>query len=233
MDWAAFYRLDAPEIQRLLQPEDWQVWLAGRIQATAATSILEAGSGYGLVSLLLASERVRPVLLDREPAPLLTAHRLFAVRARRGDFVNGDLFSLPFADGRFDLVFNAGVLEHFDFDQRVAALGEMARVTRLCGRMLVAVPNHFSRPYRYSYLHRKKRGQWPYPDEEAIFDLSEEIRAAGLNLRVCCETGCVDTAYFFLRRHQRWLFRLAALARPNEGYLRLFVMEKRGVRGGD
>jgi SAM-dependent methyltransferase len=45
---------------------------------------------------------------------------------------------LPFADGAFDLVTALDVIEHIDDD--VAALGELRRVLRPGGRLLVAVP---------------------------------------------------------------------------------------------
>jgi SAM-dependent methyltransferase len=46
---------------------------------------------------------------------------------------------LPFGDGIFDLVFSHEVLEHVSDDR--ACVGEMARVTRSGGRIVVFVPN--------------------------------------------------------------------------------------------
>jgi ubiquinone/menaquinone biosynthesis C-methylase UbiE len=46
------------------------------------------------------------------------------------DCVTADAFSLPFADGAFDYVFNSLFLHHFTNDQVVALLSEFRRVAR-------------------------------------------------------------------------------------------------------
>ncbi len=54
------------------------------------------------------------------------------------DIKQGDALSLPFADGEFDRVVAAEVLEHIPDD--VAAMSELARVLRPGGTMAVTVP---------------------------------------------------------------------------------------------
>jgi len=227
MDWQSYYaKINSVDLQTL-RPEEWQLVLAERILASSGShSVLEAGSGYGMTSALLGAGIKERVLLDLEPVAMATAARLFAEKGESGAFVVGDLLSMGFKDGAFDLVFNAGVLEHFDFAMRCQALCEMYRAVRPGGRVIVAVPNHFSSPYRYSYHYRKKQGQWPYPDELPIYDLHEEIQAAGLQLTQERETVARETAYFFLRRHQRWLFKLAAGFYSFEGYLTVLTLTR-------
>ena len=89
-------------------------------------------------------------------------------------FIQGDIFQLPLKKESIDVVFNAGVLEHFDFSQRCLALREMERVVRPGGSIIVAVPNHFSAPYRYAYKYLNKKKQWPYPEEYAVYDLEKD-----------------------------------------------------------
>lgn len=55
----------------------------------------------------------------------------------------GDSFSLPFRDNTFDLVFNSGVIEHYDGETRHRLLKEMARTTRPRGYVCVRLPNRF------------------------------------------------------------------------------------------
>src|SRR5215207_11686373 len=58
-----------------------------------------------------------------------------------GTAVNGDALALPFADGAFDRVIAAEVLEHVpDHDH---ALAELVRVLRPGGRLAVTVPRWF------------------------------------------------------------------------------------------
>lgn len=99
------------------------------------------------------------------------------------------------------------------------------------GKVSVALPNHFSKPYRYSYLYRQKKKQWPYPNEFAIYDLNEEVKTVSLQVTQTRETICPETSYHFLRRHQRFLFKLAGLVGPFEGYLSILTFVKQA--GGD
>jgi SAM-dependent methyltransferase len=52
-----------------------------------------------------------------------------------------DLLSLPFDDGAFDAVLCLDVLEHVSLLDQPKALGEIARVVKDGGRLLVSVPN--------------------------------------------------------------------------------------------
>ena len=59
----------------------------------------------------------------------------------RGWAVNGDGVALPFADGSFDRVIAAEILEHVDDDR--AAMAELVRVLRPGGRLAATVPRWF------------------------------------------------------------------------------------------
>ncbi len=230
-DWQEFYRTNRrTATEDLLHFEPWQRELAAHIcdLTTRGGSVLEAGSGYGQTGLLIAGRGRRVTLLDNQLQPLAGGRDLFARQKMAGEMVCGNLFRLPFADQSHDLVFNAGVLEHFSFAWRQKALAEMWRCTRTGGRVVVAVPNHYSRPYRYSYLYLQRHNQWPYPEERMIHDLSREIDGLGLSAHQSRITLDSDTAFFFLRRHQRILFRLLGLVHRFEGYLSVLTLEKRG-----
>jgi SAM-dependent methyltransferase len=112
-------------------------YLLGALGGVTAPRTLEAGSGPGFCSTLLAARRsgLRAVRLDQDGVALA------AGGASRAAAVRGDLYRLPFADATFDLVFNSSTMEHLD--DFGGALGEMARVTRAGGRIFVGVP------YRY------------------------------------------------------------------------------------
>ncbi len=64
--------------------------------------------------------------------------------------------ALPFAAGTFDAAFCKGSLDHFD--DPLAALHEMARVTRRGGRVVVAIANFDSLGCRLLRWHARWRG---------------------------------------------------------------------------
>jgi 2-polyprenyl-6-hydroxyphenyl methylase / 3-demethylubiquinone-9 3-methyltransferase len=88
--------------------------------------VLDAGCGGGLVARTLAEAGATVVGLDRSLGSLRVARN--AVKGRGGAFhpVRGRLERLPFADGAFDVVVAADVLEHVP--DLPAAVGEIARV---------------------------------------------------------------------------------------------------------
>ncbi|MBA3949912.1 MAG: methyltransferase domain-containing protein [Acidobacteria bacterium] len=77
--------------------------------------------------------------VDISEPTLRLAHEGFAPGALRAALA--DTRRLPFADGSFDVVYSMGTIEHFDESQ--SAVGEMARVLRPGGRLVLGVPNRF------------------------------------------------------------------------------------------
>jgi 2-polyprenyl-6-hydroxyphenyl methylase / 3-demethylubiquinone-9 3-methyltransferase len=86
--------------------------------------VLDAGCGGGLVARELAAAGATVVGLDRSLGSLGVARRAVEVGAFRP--VQGRLERLPFADGAFDAVVAADVLEHVP--DLPAAVAELARV---------------------------------------------------------------------------------------------------------
>jgi SAM-dependent methyltransferase len=54
---------------------------------------------------------------------------------------SGSVTALPYADGTFDCAMCLDVLEHLTFEEQPRALGELFRVLRSGGELLVSVPN--------------------------------------------------------------------------------------------
>ena len=92
--------------------------------------VLDAGCGGGLVARELAAAGATVVGLDRSLGSLGVARRAVAGRFRP---TQGRLERLPFADGVFDVVVAADVLEHVP--DLPAAVAELARVLAPGGRL--------------------------------------------------------------------------------------------------
>lgn len=95
----------------------------------ASGSALDIGARDGHLARLLADRFDRVTALD------LTVPEIADPRI---ECVAGDVTKLPFADGAFDLVVCAEVLEHIDPPLLRTASSELARVTR--GHLLIGVP---------------------------------------------------------------------------------------------
>lgn len=100
--------------------------------------LLDIGCGVGSISLALAERGYHVRGLDFSPVAVEKA-------VERGvEAVCSDVDSdgLQFGDGEFDVVWAGDVLEHV-FDP-VSLVGEMARVLKDDGRVLISIPNNFS-----------------------------------------------------------------------------------------
>ena len=92
-------------------------------------TILDAGTGRADMPAAFARHGWRSVGLDLNPSVLTSARRASA-HEPSVEIVDGDVRSLPFADGTFDVAHASLLIHHFDPHGAVAALRELARVSR-------------------------------------------------------------------------------------------------------
>jgi SAM-dependent methyltransferase len=119
-----------------------------RLRLVAGERLLDLGCGGGRHAFEAMRRGARVVALDADAAEVKDAAALVAamesedratvVRGGKGAAVVGDATALPFADGAFDRVIAAEVLEHIPPDR--AAIAELVRVLRPGGTMAVTVP---------------------------------------------------------------------------------------------
>ena len=108
--------------------------------------VLDMGCGAGRHAFEMYRRGADVVALDRDADELATVREWFAAMREAGevpegaeaDVKEGDALALPFADGEFDRVVAAEILEHVPDD--VTALRELVRVTRPGGRVALSVP---------------------------------------------------------------------------------------------
>lgn len=142
------------------------------------SKVLEAGCGGGAQSLTLTQRGGYEVsLLDFSPNALDYARRLFAQHGERVHTIEADAFAPGPAE--YDLVFNAGVLEHYSFDEQVRFLKGMA--SRSQRYVMVLIPNRACYWYWIWRLQKASSGQWPYGQEVPLVDMQAVFEAAGLS----------------------------------------------------
>lgn len=122
-------------------------------------SILEAGCGTGRISHRLAQAGAAVTCLDITEEALELARLEFGDTP--GNFVQGSILSMP--EGRsYDLLWNAGVLEHFTVDDQRKALSEFVSVLSERGQVIIFTPYANSPIYRVGKFILEKVGAWPY-----------------------------------------------------------------------
>ena len=108
--------------------------------------VLDMGCGAGRHAFEMYRRGADVVAFDQDGDELAGVLELFSAMRGAGevpadaeaDIKQGDALSLPFADGEFDRVVAAEVLEHIPDD--TTAISELARVLRPGGSLAVTVP---------------------------------------------------------------------------------------------
>lgn len=104
----------------------------------AGSTVLDAGCGEGVLSVLLAKKGCRVTGIDISE-PNVDAAKRYAEEqgvSDRATFLCGDSEHLPVPDKSFDYVVSSHVLEHLpDFDRGARELARVARV-----RVIIAIP---------------------------------------------------------------------------------------------
>ncbi len=108
--------------------------------------VLDMGCGAGRHAFEMYKRGADVVAFDQDPDELSTVREWFAAMRDAGevpagaeaDVKEGDALALPFADGEFDRIVAAEVLEHIHAD--VDAIKELVRVLRPGGTLAISVP---------------------------------------------------------------------------------------------
>ncbi|GGF33177.1 methyltransferase [Marmoricola endophyticus] len=120
-----------------------------RLGLTAGDRVLDMGCGAGRHAFEMYRRGADVVAFDQDADELANVLEVFGAMKEQGevpagaaaDIKEGDALSLPFADGEFDRVVAAEILEHVPAD--IAAIRELVRVLRPGGTIAVTVPRWF------------------------------------------------------------------------------------------
>ncbi|SKC84197.1 class I SAM-dependent methyltransferase [Maledivibacter halophilus] len=143
--------------------------------------ILEAGSGSGRISLKLALDGAHVYLLDYSDKALEVSKKYFERYNCEGEFIKADLTKkLPFKDDFFDIVWNGGVMEHFDLQEQISISREIFRIAK---------EFHTFNPYTKSFFYRlgkwtaEMTKNWPYGVEHPVTTMKNIFERSGFILQ--------------------------------------------------
>jgi len=189
-------------------------------------SVIEVGCGCGLTSFLL-SENFDKTLLDINSEAIGIAKSYFNEQDKSASFLTADMFDMDIKDKSYDIVFNSGVIEHFNEAERIEALNAYKRILKDDGIIIIAIPNHYNALYKLGYIILNIIGKWPYPEEFAIYDLQKELDKTGLRLlnrTVVAKTILFDFLNFAPKIKELVLKFNELIKSP--GYLTVLAIEK-------
>lgn len=167
--------------------------------------VLDLGCGAGRHSFAMYRRGADVVALDADADELAGVGEMFAAMRAEGqvpataeaDVKEGDALELPFADGEFDRIVAAEILEHLPDDLR--AIDELVRVLRPGGTVAVTVPRWFPELicWRLSTAYRDAPGGHVriYTDAE----LTGKLEHAGLEVTGTAFAHALHTPYWWLK----------------------------------
>jgi len=139
----------------------------------AGKAVLETGCGTGRISSRIAREGARVTCLDVAPEALeLARQELEGVASAR--LVLGSVLALP-RDAAFDVVWSAGLLEHFSVADQRKALEESLSVLSPGGNVIALTPYAGSFVYRAAKAFLERIGKWPYGRECPVATLRDAL----------------------------------------------------------
>ncbi|MDD5342523.1 MAG: class I SAM-dependent methyltransferase [Patescibacteria group bacterium] len=146
----------------------WPEYLEFQKYLQPGMKVLDIGCGNGRLTKIFDKVKVDYTGVDVSPRMLEQARKLFPGYK----FQVGDIMNLPFSEGEFDAVFCLQVIHQIPSGElRRQALGQMSRVLKPGGRIIVAVWNLW-RPIYRSKLNRnnlkKFFGLTPYDKNDIL-----------------------------------------------------------------
>ena len=140
--------------------------------------VLEIGAGSGETSAALAIAGKSVVAMDYSEDSVSLIKKVSQVLGIELKVVQEDASKkLAYNTDEFDVVFQAGLLEHFQQTERIELLKEWGRVGK---KIISIIPNAGCISYRVGMDRMIANGTWQYGLELPQYSLREEFQMAGL-----------------------------------------------------
>jgi SAM-dependent methyltransferase len=176
-----------------------------RLGLRAGERVLDMGCGAGRHAFEMYKRGADVIAFDQDADELATVREWFAAMRDAGevpagaeaDVKEGDALSLPFADGEFDRVVAAEVLEHIPAD--IQAVQELVRVLRPGGTLAVSVPRWFPEVVNWKLseeYHNTPGGHIRiYTDAELV----DKVTKAGMELEGKAYAHGLHAPYWWIK----------------------------------
>jgi SAM-dependent methyltransferase len=167
--------------------------------------VLDLGCGAGRHAFETYRRGASVVAFDANPAELRDVGAMFAAMHAAGEVpdgatactVGGDATAMPFADGCFDRVIAAEVLEHILDDQR--AINEIARVLRPGGLAAVTVPSWLPERICWALSEQYHNTPGGHVRIYTRVELDAKLKRAGLEVGAHHHAHGLHSPYWWLK----------------------------------
>lgn len=204
-------------------------YIAGLFPVAGPVSSLEVGSSFGVTSARLP-RKFKKSLLDYDPVALKKGAEFFERIGQSVDTINFDILreDPESLDGRYELVFSAGLLEHFNERERRMIIENMVHCTRLGGFIVIGIPNHYSLPYRLAYLGLLFLKRWDYPKEHKIRNFNVEIEGMDGIAPIAEISLDPEGVYSLYPGFFVGIAKCIGRFCNSEGYLKIYLFQRKG-----
>jgi ubiquinone/menaquinone biosynthesis C-methylase UbiE len=192
--------------------------------------VLEIGCGSGQTSLYLSLKNRMVTALDFSKQVLELLNIASVKLHCHVETIFADATELlPFQEDEFDVVFQAGLLEHFEKEERALLLKRWGKVGK---RMISIIPNAASLAYRVGKAQMEKDGTWEYGKELPQYSLYQEFYDAGFQIINEYTIGEAHSLNFLPEKHylrmalQKWQQENICGDNCGQGYLLVTVGKK-------
>jgi SAM-dependent methyltransferase len=198
-EWACAYDKEREQIIDIIKNNKkvnaWTYEIE-RLTENTTGKVIEVGCALGLSSLYLAKRgrKITGIDFSSEMCKLFldSAEKL----GLHVESICADITSpLPIADNEYDIVWHAGVIEHFSDDEVQFIINENARIAKEC--VICMCPNANSLAYRIGKEIAERKGTWKAGRENPKYTLKDVFYLAGLK-NICEYSIDLDFALTFL-----------------------------------
>lgn len=159
--------------------------------------MLDLGCGAGRHAFAAVERGARVVAVDADDTEVKGVATMLAAIGGDGVGLTGDALRLPFADGAFDRVVAAEVLEHIPPD--TAAIAELVRVLRPGGTIAVTVPRWGPELVNWALSDEYYSVEGGHVRIYRRAALEGRLRAAGLRLTGHHHAHALHSPYWWLK----------------------------------
>lgn len=157
--------------------DEMTLYYENEINGFKNKTICEIGAGSGYASLLMAKNGAQVTLIDFAPNSVEYAKRVMqylSINPENVKFIQGDLFSKEkLTNEQFDIVWNCGVIEHYEWDEAIKLVKIMSSYTKPSGKVLITLPNLLS-PFLIYKMFKEGKGSEIFFSHRMLKKLMED-----------------------------------------------------------